>query len=47
MSIDGHPKKIQKLIGQWPAALVAFGFVLTVVWMGLLGWLSLRLLHVL
>ena len=46
MSIDGHLKKIQKLISQWPLALVAFGLVLTVVWAGLLGWLFFRLLHV-
>jgi hypothetical protein len=46
MSTDGHSKENGNLIAQWPTALVALGLVLTVVWMGLLGWLFLRLLHV-
>ena len=45
MSIDGHQKEILKLIRQWPAALVALGLVLTLFWVGFLGWLFLHLLH--
>jgi hypothetical protein len=46
MSTDGHSKENRKLIAQWPAALVALGLVLTLIWAGLLFWLFLRLLHV-
>jgi hypothetical protein len=46
MSTDGHSKENRNLIAQWPAALVALGLVLTLIWAGLLFWLFLRLLHV-
>jgi hypothetical protein len=46
MSIEVHPKEIQKLIRPWAAALVALGSVLTLFWAAFLSWFLLRLLHV-
>ena len=34
------------MIREWPAALIVFGIVLTLVWTGLLVWLFLHLLQV-
>jgi hypothetical protein len=35
-----------KIAAQWPVAMIALGFVLTLVWLGALIWLSLHLLDV-
>ena len=37
--------KLTKIIDQWPLALIIFGGVLTLVWIAVLIWLPLRLLH--
>jgi len=36
---------LAKIMDQWPAALVAFGGVLTLAWLGLLIWYPLHLLQ--
>jgi hypothetical protein len=37
--------KVIKITDQWPLALIIFGGVLTLVWLGVLIWLPLRLLQ--
>lgn len=36
---------LAKIMDQWPVALVAFGGVLTLAWLGLLIWYPLHLLQ--
>ena len=36
---------LTKIMDQWPVVLVAFGAVLTLVWLGLLIWYPLHLLQ--
>jgi hypothetical protein len=37
--------KIGELVANWPVAFVMTGFALTVVWIAVLFWLSLKLLN--
>ena len=36
--------KLMKIIDQWPLALIVFGGILTLIWLGVLIWLPLSLL---
>ena len=38
-----HKNKLGEMAAQWPVAVVVTGLALTVVWIALLIWLSLRL----
>jgi hypothetical protein len=35
---------LAKIAGHWPVAMIMLGIVLTLVWLGVLIWLSLHLL---
>jgi len=35
---------LMKIIDQWPLAMIVFGGILTLIWLGVLFWLPLSLL---
>jgi cytochrome bd-type quinol oxidase subunit 2 len=41
-----HKNKLGAMVAQWPVAVVVTGLALTVAWIALLIWLSLRLVGV-
>ena len=46
MNYMTHKNKLGTVAAQWPIAVVVTGLVLTVVWIALLVWLSLRFMGV-
>jgi hypothetical protein len=46
MNYMAHKNILGTMAAQWPIAVVVSGLVLTVVWIALLVWLSLRLMGV-
>jgi hypothetical protein len=39
MLLNGFRDKLKRLANQWPVAMIVFGVLLTVVWIGALIWI--------